>query len=402
MTQPQKKYKLAIVISHVIQYAVPLYKKIGEHKDIELTVFFCSTQGLIPIHLDTGFGLRFSWDGLSLEGFNYKFLKNYSFLFKTDSLFGIINFGIIHELRKNKYDALIIPGYAKATYLLAILTCILTKTPFIISGEPPTPWRPKLKKVLTGFIKRLILPKILSFAAGIFYIGKKSKEFYFWYKKDIMEKLYFYPFCVDNEYYFKYYEKYRPRKEQLKKELGIPGDYPVILFLSKIIYWKRPFLLLQAYEGLNAKAALVYVGSGERLDFLKKYTEQKKLKNVYFFGFQNYTQVPKFYSIADIFVLPSLGESWGLVINEAMCFGLPIICSDQVNSCWDLVRPGENGFIFKKNDIESLRCYLQYLLEHPEERLRMGENSRRIVSGWNYDLDVRACVDCLGKLKKDS
>lgn len=395
MSRPQKKYKLALITSHVIQYGVPLYKKINAHPDIELTVFFCSDQGLAPVLKDTGFGIRLQWDTITLEGLNYKFLKNSSPFATIDSFFGVINFGIFRELRKAKYDAIIVVGYAKLTYWMTIAAAYLTGTPLVLSGEPPTPWRPKIRKIVMGFIKMIVMPRLLSYCSGVLYIGKKSKEFYLHYNPRIEHKLFFYPYSVDNEYYFSKAEEYKGKREELKKEYGIPSGYPVILFLSKLIYWKRPLLLLEAYSQLKIPAVLVYVGSGVRSSYLKKYAAHHNLERVYFFGFQNYSQVPKFYSIADIFILPSLGESWGLAINEAMCFGLPVITTDRVMSSYDLVKDGENGFVIARNDLSALVSSLTYLLGHPEKRKQMGEESRRIIRGWNYDLDVRACLDVL-------
>jgi len=86
---------------------------------------------------------------------------------------------------------------------------------------------------------------------------------------------------------------------------------------------------------------------------------------IHFVGFKNQTELPQYYAISDIFVLPSgLGETWGLVVNEAMCFSLPIIVSDIVGCGPDLVKHGENGYIFKTGNIEELAKYLQELINH--------------------------------------
>lgn len=397
MENSKKKYKIGIIISHVIQYAVPLYRKLSSHPEIELTVFFCSPKGLSSKYKDKEFGLNLQWDSVVLEGFKYKFLKNYSPLPNIDSIFGLINLDIFKELKSERYDAIVIPGYAKISYWLAFFAALLTKTPIIVTGEPPTPWRPKIKKTIFGIIKKILLPFMLKKTKGIFYIGLKSKEFYLDYYKKSINKMFFYPFCVDNDYYFSKYEEYKEKKNELKKELGLPLNYPVILYLSKLISWKRPDFLLRAYREIADKAILVFVGSGKKLPLLKKYARLHNLKNVYFFGFQNYSQVPKFYSIADIFVLPSLGESWGLVINEAMCFGLPVITTDQVMSYYDLVKNGVTGFVIEKNDSSSLSYYLDYLLAHPEVRLRMGRAAQDLIREWNYEINLKAYLDFFKK-----
>lgn len=398
MNVQSKKYKLAIIDSHIIQYYIPLYKKINAHPDIELTVFFCSDQGLKP-KLDPGFGIKYKWDVINLEGLNYKFLKNFSPLPNPRYFWGLFNPGIINELKKNRYDAIIVKGYAFASYWLAFYAAYITKTPMILTGEPPTPWKSKIRILVTQTIKRMFMPYLLGMASAILFIGKKSKEFYLFYRKDIEYKLFFCPFSIDNEYYLQKAEEYRDKKVQLKEELSIPLDYPVILFLSKLIHRKQPMLLLKAFHGLKTPANLIFVGSGRRLKILKRYVKQHDLKHVYFFGFQNYSQVPKFYAISDIFVFPSLGESWGLVINEAMCFGLPIVTTDKVMSIYDLVYDGKNGYIIEAHNKGIFIKALEDLLNYPEKREMMGRISKQIIKQWNYDCWIAGLLGALQFIK---
>ena len=127
---------------------------------------------------------------------------------------------------------------------------------------------------------------------------------------------------------------------------------------------------------------------------------RRKIKNVFFFGFQNNSQVSKYYAIADIFVLPSQGESWGVVINEAMCFGLPIITTDKVMAAYDLVREGVNGYIFPPADTTALTLALEELLSDPAKRKKMGESSLQIISEWNYGLFVEGFIKALDFIHK--
>jgi glycosyltransferase involved in cell wall biosynthesis len=292
--------------------------------------------------------------------------------------------GIIGELKRGKFDAVIVGGYSLFTFWLAFYAAYITKTPIILTGEPPSPYKSKLRILLMNAVKRLFLPRLINMASAILYIGQKSKEYYLSFQKDIDHKLFFCPYSVDNDFYFSKAKEYLLKKDELKKELGIPLGLPVILFLSKLIHWKRPMLLLKIFTKLNIPSVLLYVGSGYRYRDLKKLVARKNIKNVVFFGFQNYNQIPKFYAISDIFVFPSLGESWGLVVNEAMCFGLPIITTERVMSGYDLVRHGENGYIVKPHDEQGLQDHLEYLLSHPEERIRMGKVSLEIIAKWNY------------------
>jgi len=395
----QKKYKVAIISSHIIQYAIPLYKVIHASSDIELSIFFCSKQGLIS-KLDPGFKEKIRWDNIDLEGLRYKFLTNYSPLSNVDRIYGLVNLGIIGELRRGKFDVVIVGGYSLFSFWLAFYAAYISKTPFILTGEPPSPYKSRLRILIMNNLKRLFLPRLIDMASAILYIGQKSKDYYLSFRKDIEDKLFFCPYSVDNDFYFSKAKEYLPKKDELKKELGIPLGLPVILFLSKLIYWKRPMFLLEAFVKLNTPSVLVYVGSGYRYKALKKLVARENIKNVVFFGFQNYTQIPKFYAISDIFVFPSLGESWGLVVNEAMCFGLPIITTNRVMSSYDLVRHGENGYIVKPEDSQDFQGRLEYLLSHPEERKRMGAVSMEIISKWNYSQYLKGLLSALDYIKK--
>jgi len=393
-----RKYKLAIVTTHIIQYAVPLYKKINAHPEVDLTIIFCSDKGLAA-HNDPGFGVEYAWDSIDLSGLKYRFLRNYSLFPSVSRFFGLFNPGIIKSLKEERYDAIVIPGYFTASYWLAFYISKVTKTPFILSGEPPSPYKSQFKKIVVNPFKKIVLRWLVDNASAILYIGKKSQEYYLSYRKNIKNKMFFCPYSVDNDYYFSKAREYRESKMQLKEMLGIPKDLPVILFLSKLTRWKQPMLLLKAYRKLKTPASLVYVGSGYRYKELIRYAKNNNLKNAFFFGFQNYSQIPKFYAISDILAFPSLGESWGLVVNEAMCFGLPIVTTNKVMSTFDLVVDGENGYILTTENTEDFKGILDNLLDNPVRRQKMGEKSRQLIKNWNYDKYTEGLLNALAFIR---
>jgi glycosyltransferase involved in cell wall biosynthesis len=163
-------------------------------------------------------------------------------------------------------------------------------------------------------------------------------------------------------------------------------------------------LLVAFHKVRNAgiDAVLAFLGSGEQETDLKEYVRQQQLPDVHFFGFRNQSDLPKFYSAADVFVLPSENEPWGLVINEVMCAGLPVIASNEIGSVDDLVRHGENGFTYNAGDVDTLTEYLSKLLQEPEMRARMGEASRRIIAEWDYDHCVLGIKQALARNGPDS
>ena len=114
---------------------------------------------------------------------------------------------------------------------------------------------------------------------------------------------------------------------------------------------------------------------------------EKNIPNVVFAGFKNQTELPEFYTVSDLFVLPSgFGETWGLVVNEAMCFRLPVIVSDAVGCSSDLIR--DNGFIFPLGDVEKLsECINKVYLENKDNRL--GKKSFEIIQGYSFSEGVQ-------------
>jgi glycosyltransferase involved in cell wall biosynthesis len=162
--------------------------------------------------------------------------------------------------------------------------------------------------------------------------------------------------------------------------------------------------LLIAFDRVRKKgidAALLFVGSGEQEPLLKDYVRDHDLSNVYFFGFRNQSELPKFYAVSDVFVFPSESETWGLILNEVMCAGLPVIASQEVGAVPDLVHHGENGFTFEAGNIDQLASYLEQMLQSSDLRRPMGRHSLRIISEWNYDACARGIINALAYVARE-
>ncbi|MBU4377282.1 MAG: glycosyltransferase family 4 protein [Candidatus Omnitrophica bacterium] len=395
-----KIYKVAFLVSHPIQYFSPLFKKMAKHPQIDLTIYYCSGEIMKGVK-DAGFGVEVKWDIPLLEGYKYKFLKNYSPIPATlKPLIGLINFGIIREIAKNKYDAVIVHGWSYVTCALAYMTAIFNRIPVFIRAESPLSrelTKPKWKILAKKPLLSALFKQVSSFLA----IGRENREFYKFYGVPD-NRIFLTPYAVENERFIKNYVDLIDKKDEIKKNLGIPSDKMVILFSGKFIDEKRPMDLLLAYEKTSAEnKALVYVGDGYLRRNLEQYVKKKKLENVYFTGFMNQTEIPGYYVIADIFVLPSAGENWGLVVNEAMCFHLPVIVSNMGGCAKDLVRHNENGYVYPMGDIDKLSFYLGDLINDKEKRAGFGKKSLEIVQEYSYEKDVEGIISALESKKND-
>lgn len=410
MKSRDRKFRLAVLASHPIEYQGPLFREIAKEPGIDLHVYYCWKFGVKKPTFDPGFGQKIKWDIPLLEGYSFSFLQNWS-LKPSGRFLGEINPGIILRINKKRHDALLVLGWSSMTSWLGYLAALFCGTPFFVRGENPLNQefgKPAWKRLVKKFPLRFLFRG----ATAILYIGKENRKFYEYYGAP-KEKLFFAPYAVDNERFMREAENLRPQKNNFKKELGIAPGEPVILFAGKLIDKKRPLDLLKAYELLLTKnykpktknypqPALVFVGDGPLRSEVEIYIKENRLRNVFVTGYINQGGMPRFYVLADVFVLPSgQGETWGMVINEAMCFGLPIIISDVVGSAPDLVEDDENGFIFPMGDIEALAGALAKILGADEKKERVfKKKSLEIIQKYSYEEDIKQIVRLTAGLKK--
>lgn len=390
-------YRLAALTSHAIQYQAPLFRRLAAHPKIDLTVYLCSDWGYRQ-YMDRGFGRAVQWDRPLLEGFRWKLLRNWSPLRAPDRPLGVFNPGIIPELARNRYDAIIIHGYALASYLLGFFASIVTRTPIFFRGE--TVVRPRRGRALS-LVKASVLSLVRRSTSAFLAIGTPSIDFY--QRLGIArDRIIFTPYAVDVEFFRAGALRHRARKDEVKSSFGIPRDLPVILFVGKLVDRKCPLDLLEAFAPLDDHAALLFVGDGDLRSRLERRVSELGLLHVRLAGFRNQSELPAFYGTADIFALPSSHEVSPLVINEAMSSELPIVASDAIPSVVDLVVEGSNGYRFPCRDVVALRERLRSLLSDVSARQAMGAESAHIISGWTHERSVQGVLDALERFSRKS
>lgn len=388
--------RLAYFVSHPIQYQAPLLRRIAQEPDIDLTVFFSSDVSARAYN-DPGFGVRIKWDVPLLDGYQYEFLPR---LRDADHLsFATpLNYGIFHRLRRGKFDAAWVFGYERLVSLNAILAANLLRIPVILRAESNLNDRlrsmPKLaaKRVFS----RLLRPGIKC----VMPIGKANRQYWTYYFGANFP-MFPMPYAVDNEFFRRKAIEASPHREQLRREFGLDPGRPVILYASKLQTRKRCVDLLEAYirlapaPGVDPPAYLLIVGDGEERPRLEARARESGLSGVRFLGFRNQTELPHIYDLCDIFVLPSIHETWGLIVNEVMNAGRAIIVSDHVGCQPDLVRDGYNGFVYPAFDVAALFRCLQRLLDDPGLCTSMGQNSLRMIQRYSFEEDVKGLRQAL-------
>lgn len=373
--------KVAWFGTHPVQYHSPMFAEISKDKEIDLTVYYFSDFSIKGYH-DKEFGKEIKWDIPLLEGYKSKILKNYTKK-KHGSFFSYLNFGVYKEIKDNNFDLIIMHGWNTFSHMLIFLACFMTFTPYALRGDTNS-FSEGNRKGFKQIFRRLFLKTIFQHASAVFYIGEQNKKFYKHFNVH-EKKMFKMPFAVNNEYFINYKEDLNIGNE--KEEIGIDGDTKVILFSGKLIALKQVDTLIKALKNIHSKYVLLLIGDGKEKSHLETLAIRLNI-NAKFLGFVNQTDIPKYYWLSDIFVMPSNKEAWGLSINEAMCCECAIVVSDQVGAKDDLVRG--NGFIFKYGDIVDLESKLKVLLENDDMLLECKQKSFELIRNYSYEIDLDA------------
>lgn len=384
-----RPYRLAILISHPVQYFAPLFRRLAQQPEIDLTVLYCSLHGAKTVK-DPGFGMTIAWDTPLLEGYRYKELKNY-WPGDLKGFFSYISPGIVTELRKGAYDALIVFGWGDLTSWLAFAGASFTGVPWVLYGDSIILYEDG-KGWLKQQVKRFVLGTLFKKTPAFLTMGKLNRLYYRRYGAS-PDKFFFMPYPVDNQFFHERAMSARRRREELRAQHGIPCGAVLVLFVGKLVARKRPQDLLAALQILQPsipELAIAFAGEGELRVSLE--SRISGLKNIHMLGFKNQTKLPEVYGMADVLVLPSSEENWGLVLNEAMASGLPVIASDKTGASADIVKSGENGFVYRCGDIDALAEAIRKLATDPELRQRMGTRSHEIIQDFGYEKCLEGIV----------
>jgi len=382
--------------SHPIQYFTPLYSLLSSKEKLDILVLYCSDETLKGTR-DKEFGVQVIWDTPLLDGYPYLFLKNNAISPSIfHGFFGLINLGIFKILLKQPSSIIIVHGWGYVTHLITLIFAKIFGHEVCLRTETPLHQELHKQKIFI-FFKHFLLKIMFKRIKYFLYIGSENKKFYKYL--GVKEKqLIFAPYCVDNST-FSLLAK-TANKNSIKDKLFIPSNYKIILFSGKYIDKKRPLDLINAFAQLNNPYTyLVMMGEGELRGAMEKLVLTKGIqKRVLLTGFVNQSLIYQYYAIADLFVMCSgEGETWGLSVNEAMNFGLPLVLSSTTGSSKDLVVEGKNGYIFKTGDINHFTYVLNQVLEFsPADKLITIETNEKLLKKYSY----RTIIDSLKKISQ--
>lgn len=380
--------RLAVILSHPIQYYSPWFRRISADTRLVLRVFYLWEAGSSPVH-DPQFGLTIRWDVDLLSGYEHEFVPNVARDPGTHHFAGLNNPTLRERLRAWAPDAILMFGYAYRTQcglLLRPPAPLIFRGDSHLLGHRPPSW-----------LKRTALRWIYGRCSAVTFTGLANRDYFKAFGVPDA-KLHFAPHCVEGERFART-PAVEAAANDLRLKLGLAGK-KIILFAGKFIPAKGPCELLAAFQSLaDSGSALVFVGDGPEKARLEALAAAHPSATVRFLPFANQSEMPARYALADIFALPSLGlyETWGLAINEAMHMGVPCLVSDRVGCQRDLVFHGETGWVFPADNPASLRETLRMALQdidHDTDRLK--ENIRRRISEYSYSTATAGLLKALG------
>ena len=380
--------RLAYFVSHPIQYQAPLLRRIAAEPDVDMTVFFSSDVS-VRGHVDPGFGVNVKWDVPILAGYKHEFLPR---MRDADhlSFFRPLNWGFMSRLR-GKFDVVWVHGYATLSALQAILAARLLGIPVLMRTDSTLFDRPR--SAAKRLAKRVFFRVLEQCVDGVLTIGSGNLAYWRYYFGDRVPTFRL-NYAVDNEFFQLRCREASKERDFMRRQLGLEEGRPVILFASKLQERKRcsdlldAFLRLESSRDDRARPYLLIVGDGEERAKLEKRAKDAQTSDVRFLGFQNQQSLPAFFDLCDVFVLVSVDEPWGLVVNEVMNAGKAVIVSTEVGCQMDLVEDGVNGYVVKPGDIDGLACALSRVLAHPAKTRLMGTKSLEKIQAYSFEQNV--------------
>ncbi len=390
--------RVAYLLSHPIQYQSPLLRRLAQEPSLDLTVFYTSDFS-VRSYRDEGFGVSVAWDVPLLDGYSYEFLPR---LLNGHPLSFLrpLNYGLYSRLRREKFDVLWIHGYATLNSLLAMLVAKMLGIPVLLRTDSTLIDHPRsrAKLLIKDIFFRLLRPLVF----GVLSVGERNTAYWrhhLGHTSEAGARIYPMPYAVDNDFFSQQAALAAPQRESLRAALNLAPGRPVILFASKLLTRKRCMDLVEAYLQCTQsmpqaeRPYLLIVGDGEERARLEaRIAEANAATEIRMLGFRNQTELPPLYDLCDLFVLPSVHEPWGLVVNEVMNVARAVIVSDEVGCQPDLVTDGDNGCVYPAGDVAALAAALTRVLRDPEICRRMGQRSQQRVHAYSFAADIHGLM----------
>jgi glycosyltransferase involved in cell wall biosynthesis len=385
----------AYIITHPIQYYTPVLQHLAQMAPDQVQVFYCSGE-LESSHSQAGFGVPYRWDLPLLEGYRYRFLVNRAARPSTTSFGGLDNPELGRIVASGVYSAVVVNGWHFKSAWRTMLACWRHRVPVLIRSDSHLRGIGDLSKLAKWPLHRSFIPRL----DGCLAAGSWSRDYFENYGASA-KQIFTIPHCVDNRRFEHDMHLLRPRREELRRQWGIPAGATVFLFAGKFIPVKRPCDFVSAI-GLSAAEAPSVVGLMAGDGPLRAQCEEQARRagaSVRFTGFLNQTRIAEAYAAADAVVVPSASETWGLVVNEAMASGLPCIVSDYVGCGPDVIDRGLTGDIYPAGEVDALSA-LMVRYAGSGTLVNMGREAQRKIESYSVEAAASALCKAVATVEK--
>ena len=390
---PQNKnLRIAFVVSHPIQYYVPIYRDLSTQNQLEVRVFY-TCRGNTPA-FDSGFCRNVAWDIPLTDGYHYSVLNNIASDPGTHHFRGIQTPSLLKEVLAWAPDLVHVTGYPFYAHLSILWNLRRHNIYTLFRGDSHLLDTPA--SGLRNRAKQFLLERIYRLPNRCLYVGTANRAYY--RRFGVPEaNLFFCPHTIEVARFSNCHEELERAAAEWRIALQIPIEHKVLLFAGKFEEKKRPVELAHAFSRLSIpNLHLLFVGDGHLRPALEQIQRDSRAP-VHILPFQNQRQMPLVYRLGDFFTLPSgFGETWGLAVNEAMACGRPVIVSDRVGCAQDIINSGINGCIFKHDDWDDFSHQLNTMLSQPWETRR--EQIQQMASAYDTSAGTAALIELLKTL----
>lgn len=352
------KMKVLILTTVMAPYRMKLFETLGEECD--LTVCFETKNDVIR---DDKWYIR--------NGTKFTVIP----LKKWEQGTSIVHWDIAKYINELRPDIIILYEYSTKTSFLAMVQARRKNIPYLINCDGAFISANKIKKLLKGIL--------IKNAQGLL-AGSTSAKEYFEFYGGKSQKIFFHKFtslyAFDIEKTIVPFEK----KKEMRKQLGLL-EKKTAISVGNFVSGKGFIELIHVWKSLDKDCQLLIIGSGEQKNEYFDLIECEKIDNIIVKDFMPYDELKKYYMASDLFVLNTKSDVWGLVINEAMACGLPVVTTNMCIAGRELVNDGENGYIIELGNQEEFKERIKMILGDVEKQERMGKYSLELIK--NYTIE---------------
>ncbi len=391
--------RLAVLLSHPIPNFASWHREVAKLSDIELRVFFCCDWGAVE-YIDPQFKRPVKWDVPLLEGYEYEMLpirrRPERLSFRE-----VDNPAVGKALDRFDPNVVHVFGYAHRTNWRVAWWCRSRRRPLLIFSDSNAKAKSAWWKRVA---KQIVVRRFYDRVDGAFCISESNRAYHEMYGLPV-ERLFPGVMPVDRSRLLSAVSDPLSARRSIRERHSIPQDAFVALLCGKYVSHKRPFDLLSsawsaAQKGLPVWS--VFVGDGPLRGEMEKFCEHSHIRNAVLTGFVNQAEVSNYYAASDVVVLPSSREAHGLVVSEAISFGLPVIVSDQIGCAGpnDVARPEVNAVVYACGDLQQLEKAIERLCLDKDLYGRMSAASVTISESQDVGVAARALADAASALKE--